>query len=160
MAGASLAGLLLVFLGCLDAAARAAPARFRAGGSRGSYLAGAELQDTLLRCGYRPRYRFSQSAYTLNKYQPATVPVQAIHSGGDLLSSATTTFEPNPAVAQLQPMGPTAQADTEEAEAAPKCPKAQPRRPRRRIQRSPTLRHPPPPAAPPKPLIEAADRNR
>jgi hypothetical protein len=45
-------------------------------------------------------------SYTLNKFQPATVPVQVIHVPGDLTTSATTTFDPNPVVAQLQPAGP------------------------------------------------------
>ncbi len=38
--------------------------------------------------------------YTLNKFQPATVPVQVIHVPGDLTTSASTTFDPNPVVAR------------------------------------------------------------
>jgi hypothetical protein len=45
-------------------------------------------------------------AYTLNRYQPATIPVQVIHNPGDFTNPATTTFDPNPVVAQLQPVGP------------------------------------------------------
>jgi len=44
--------------------------------------------------------------YTLNKFQPATVPVQVIRNPGDIVTSATTTFDPNPVVAELQPAGP------------------------------------------------------
>jgi hypothetical protein len=45
-------------------------------------------------------------AYTLNKFQPATVPVQVIHNPGDLASPATTVTDPNPVFAELQPAGP------------------------------------------------------
>jgi hypothetical protein len=44
--------------------------------------------------------------YTLNKFQPATVPVQVIHIPGDFTNSASTTVDPNPVVAELQPAGP------------------------------------------------------
>jgi hypothetical protein len=45
--------------------------------------------------------------YTLNKYQPATVPVQVVHNPGDLGSGAgTTVTDPNPVFAELQPAGP------------------------------------------------------
>ena len=40
--------------------------------------------------------------YTLNKFQPATIPVQVVRTSGDILTSATVTLDPNPAVAQLQ----------------------------------------------------------
>jgi hypothetical protein len=45
--------------------------------------------------------------YTLNKFQPATIPVQVIRTPGDFTTPASTTFDPNPAVAELQPAGPT-----------------------------------------------------
>lgn len=45
-------------------------------------------------------------AYTLNKFQSATVPVQVIHNPGDLGSPATTVTDPNPVFAELQPAGP------------------------------------------------------
>jgi hypothetical protein len=45
-------------------------------------------------------------AYTLNKYQPANVPVQVVHNPGDLGSSGTTVTDPNPVFAELQPAGP------------------------------------------------------
>lgn len=44
--------------------------------------------------------------YALNKFQPTTIPVQVIRVPGDLTTPASTRFDPNPAVAQLQPAGP------------------------------------------------------
>ena|ERR1700761_9244559 len=52
-----------------------------------------------------PEGGFSVS-YTLNKYQPATVQVQAVRNPGDLTTPATTTLDPSPVFAELQPMGP------------------------------------------------------
>src|ERR1700746_3956778 len=48
-----------------------------------------------------PDTGFSVS-YTLNKYQPANVPVQVTKNPGD----GTTTTDPNPVFAELQPAGP------------------------------------------------------
>jgi hypothetical protein len=48
--------------------------------------------------------------YTLNKFQPATVPVQVIHIPGDFTTPASTTIDPNPVVAELQPAGPPPRA--------------------------------------------------
>jgi hypothetical protein len=48
--------------------------------------------------------------YTLNKFQPATVPVQVIHVPGDYTNPASTTVDPNPVVAELQPAGPPPKA--------------------------------------------------
>jgi hypothetical protein len=45
-------------------------------------------------------------SYTLNKFQPATVPVQVIRVPGDFSTAASTTVDPNPVVAELQPAGP------------------------------------------------------
>jgi hypothetical protein len=45
-------------------------------------------------------------AYTLNKFQPATVQVQVVHNPGDLASPAMTVTDPNPVFAELQPAGP------------------------------------------------------
>src|ERR1700730_15524896 len=42
-----------------------------------------------------PDSGFSVS-YTLDKFQPATIPVQVIRSPGDFATPATTTFDPNP----------------------------------------------------------------
>jgi len=44
--------------------------------------------------------------YTLNKFQPATVPVQVIHNPGDASNPASTVTDPNPVFAELQPAGP------------------------------------------------------
>jgi hypothetical protein len=48
--------------------------------------------------------------YALNKFQPATVPVQVIHIPGDFSTPASTTIDPNPVVAELQPAGPPPRA--------------------------------------------------
>ena len=49
-----------------------------------------------------PEGGFSVS-YTLNQFQPVTVPVQVSGSAGNLLTSSTIKLDPNPVVAQLQP---------------------------------------------------------
>jgi hypothetical protein len=46
-------------------------------------------------------------SYSLPKFQPATVPVQVTRIPGDLLHSATTKVDPNPVVAELQPVAPS-----------------------------------------------------
>ena len=48
--------------------------------------------------------------YTLNKFQPVTVPVQVIHIPGDFSTPASTTVDPNPVIAELQPAGPQPRA--------------------------------------------------
>jgi len=51
--------------------------------------------------------------YTLNKFQPATVPVQVIRipgDSGDFSAPPSTTIDPNPVVAELQPAGPPPKA--------------------------------------------------
>jgi hypothetical protein len=48
--------------------------------------------------------------YTLNKFQPATVPVQIVHVPGDFTTAASTNIDPNPVVAELQPAGPPPKA--------------------------------------------------
>ncbi len=48
--------------------------------------------------------------YTLNKFQPATVAVQVIRIPGDFSTPASTTIDPNPVVAELQPAGPPPRA--------------------------------------------------
>jgi hypothetical protein len=44
--------------------------------------------------------------YTLNKFQTLTVPVQVVTTPGDITSPATTSVDPNPVVAELQPAVP------------------------------------------------------
>ena len=56
-----------------------------------------------------PETAFSVS-YTLDKFQPATIPVQVIRNPGDFSTPASTTFDPNPVVAELQPAGPPPKA--------------------------------------------------
>ena len=45
-------------------------------------------------------------SYSLARHRPTTVPAQVIRTPGDLLTSATTKIEPNPVVAELQPITP------------------------------------------------------
>jgi hypothetical protein len=45
-------------------------------------------------------------AYTLPKFEPATVQVQVIRNPSDLASPATTVTDPNPVFAELAPAGP------------------------------------------------------
>jgi hypothetical protein len=45
-------------------------------------------------------------SYELAKYQPATVTVSVIKNPADFTTPATTTTDPNPVFAELQPAGP------------------------------------------------------
>jgi hypothetical protein len=60
--------------------------------------------------------------YTLNKFLPATIPVQVIRIPGDFSTPATTTIDPNPVVAELQPAGPPPKG-ARKKEVKPKTPK-------------------------------------
>lgn len=44
--------------------------------------------------------------FSLDKFQPATIPVQVVVNPGDFTTSATVTATPNPVVAELQPLKP------------------------------------------------------
>lgn len=44
--------------------------------------------------------------YTLNKFQTLTVPVQVVNLPGDFTTPASTSVDPNPVVAELQPAVP------------------------------------------------------
>jgi hypothetical protein len=44
--------------------------------------------------------------YSLNRFQPATIPVQVIRTPGDVTTPASTVTDPNPVFAELQPAGP------------------------------------------------------
>lgn len=44
--------------------------------------------------------------FTLDKHQPATIPVQVVRNPGDFTTPATTVIDPNPVVAELQPIAP------------------------------------------------------
>ena len=50
--------------------------------------------------------------YTLNKFQQMTVPVNVIRNPGDFTNPATTTIDPNPVFAQLQPAVPPSHKGT------------------------------------------------
>jgi hypothetical protein len=58
--------------------------------------------------------------YTLNKFQAATVPVQVIHVPGDFSAPASTTIDPNPVVAELQPAAPPPRAAARKMQKAKK----------------------------------------
>jgi len=62
--------------------------------------------------------------YTLNKFQPATVPVQVVHVPGDSSTPAVTTLDPNPVIAELKPAGPPPKAARKGV--TPKKPKPKP----------------------------------
>ena len=70
-----------------------------------------------------PDTGFSVS-YTLDKYQPATVQVKVIRNPGDLSTPASTTTDPNPVFAELQPAGPPPKAHKVMRPKKPKQPKA------------------------------------
>jgi hypothetical protein len=72
--------------------------------------------------------------YTLDKFQPVTIPVQVIRDAGD---SSLVTLDPNPVVAELQPVSPPPKAAGKKI-VRPKKPKA-------------TAAAPPPAASPPLP---------
>jgi hypothetical protein len=59
--------------------------------------------------------------YSLNKFQPLTVPVQVVHVPGDMSTPASTSVDPNPVVAELKPAGPPPRAARKGA--SPKKPK-------------------------------------
>lgn len=44
--------------------------------------------------------------YTMDKFEPATVPVSVTHVRGDFTTPAMTNIDPNPVVAELQPAAP------------------------------------------------------
>jgi hypothetical protein len=44
--------------------------------------------------------------YTLNRFQPSTVQVSVIRNPGDYTNPGTTTIDPNPVFAELQPAAP------------------------------------------------------
>jgi hypothetical protein len=56
-----------------------------------------------------PQANFSVT-FNLPKFQPANVPVTVTHSPGDFTSPATTTLDPSPVFAELQPAGPPPRA--------------------------------------------------
>jgi len=91
-----------------------------------------------------PDSGFSVS-YTLNKFQPATVPVQVVHVPGDSSTPAVTTLDPNPVIAELKPAGPPPKAARKGV--TPKKPKPKPAK--GTVASSPSPSPFPEPSAPP-----------
>lgn len=56
-----------------------------------------------------PETNFSVT-FNMPKFQPATVPVTVTRTPGDFTSPATTTLDPSPVFAELQPAGPPPRA--------------------------------------------------
>jgi hypothetical protein len=50
------------------------------------------------------------ATFNLAKYQPVTVPVSVTRVPGDLVTAASTVVDPNPVVAELQPLAPPRRA--------------------------------------------------
>lgn len=48
--------------------------------------------------------------FTMNRFQPVTVPVQVVRMPGDYTTPALTTVDPNPVVAELPPAAPPPRA--------------------------------------------------
>jgi hypothetical protein len=57
--------------------------------------------------------------YTMNRFEPATVPVQVVNIPGDFSTPASTKLDPSPVVAELKHAGPPPKA----IRAKPKKPK-------------------------------------
>jgi len=96
-----------------------------------------------------PETGFSVS-YTLNNFQPVTVPVQVSGSPGNLLTSATTKLDPNPVVAQLQPIVPPKPEHKPMRPKRPKKPKDTAAAPPAGGSAFPDPGQAPPPPAPPR----------
>jgi hypothetical protein len=61
--------------------------------------------------------------YSLNKFQPVTVPVQVIRIPGDFSTPGSTNVDPNPVVAELQAAAPPPRAPVRKRIMRPKKPK-------------------------------------
>ncbi|PZA12654.1 hypothetical protein DNX69_07075 [Rhodopseudomonas palustris] len=48
--------------------------------------------------------------FTMDKFQPVTIPVQVVVTPGSFMSEGTTTVTPNPVTAELQPAKPARRA--------------------------------------------------
>jgi hypothetical protein len=110
-AGLSLGRLLLVLLRCLQIGAPngTAPARLSALGADALTSLGPGCKTPCSVAVPVAEAGFSVT-YTLNKFQLVTVPVQVIHIPGDFSTPASTTVDPNPVIAELQPAGPPPKA--------------------------------------------------
>jgi hypothetical protein len=67
--------------------------------------------------------------YAMPGRQPASMPVQIVRTDGSLFSSGTTKVEPNPVVAELQPIGPPPKPPRKPIRPKPKKPAAEPAAP-------------------------------
>jgi hypothetical protein len=83
----------------------------------------------------------------MNKFQPGTVPVRVIYNPGDLTKAAFTAVDPNPVVAELNPLG------RRPSRSAPS-----PRRKPKAAARLPPA--PPSPIQTPRPLAESSGTER
>jgi hypothetical protein len=80
--------------------------------------------------------------FTMNKFQPATVPVSVTRIPGDFTTPASTRIDPNPVVAELQPTAPPPKA---KRVMRPKKPKAAAPAPADSAFPAPGTPPPPPP---------------
>lgn len=64
--------------------------------------------------------------YTMDKFEPATVPVSVVHVRGDFTTPAATNIDPNPVVAELQPAAPPPRAHRKGVRRKPKTAAAPP----------------------------------
>ena len=78
--------------------------------------------------------------FTMNQFQPATVPVKAVYNPGDLTTPASTVVDPNPIVAELKPAAPPPKP------IRAKTKKPKPPKPAATASPFPDPRLPPPPA--------------
>lgn len=89
-------------------------------------------------------------SYTLNKFQPVTIPVQVTGSPGNVFTASTIRIDPNPVVAELQPIVPPKPAHRPMRPKKPKKPKDSAAAPPAADSAfpSPGQAAPPPPASP------------
>jgi hypothetical protein len=62
--------------------------------------------------------------FSAPKFQPVTIPVAVIVNPGDFTTPASTTVDPNPVMAELQPLTPTKRAAKRAPAKRPAAPKA------------------------------------
>ncbi|MGN1285184.1 MAG: hypothetical protein ACI4XG_01130 [Bradyrhizobium sp.] len=92
--------------------------------------------------------------FNMPKFQPATVPVTVTRTPGDFTSPATTTLDPSPVFAELQPAGPPPRAH----KPRPKRKKPKPTAAAAAPAAAPDAAFPAPAAAPPPAAAPAPTR--
>ncbi|TWC07468.1 hypothetical protein FBZ93_101761 [Bradyrhizobium macuxiense] len=92
--------------------------------------------------------------FNMPKFQPATVPVTVTRTPGDFTSPATTTLDPSPVFAELQPAGPPPRAH----KPRPKRKKPKPAAAEAAPAGAPDAAFPAPAAAPPPAAAPAPTR--